>query len=76
MSVLEIENELQKMNNKELKIVVEIATKLIRGKKQKESLDEKRSKLKTSAEIMFSEYENDADLTALTALDSEELADA
>lgn len=60
MSVSEIENELQQMNKKELTIVIEIAAKLISNKTSKKSLAEKRAKLKTSAEIMLSEYENNS----------------
>jgi len=79
MSVIEIESELQKMTNAERFFVIEIATKLIRGDmngKRRLSLDEKRAKLKKSAEIMFSEYRNDKDLIALNALDGEDFLDA
>jgi hypothetical protein len=79
MSVVEIENELEKMTNTERRIVIEIATKLIYGEtsgKRHLSLEEKRAKLNNSAEIMFSEYVNDKDLTALTSLDSEDFLDA
>ena len=75
MSVAEIENELEKMTNSERKIVIEIATKLIYGKRRL-SLEEKRAKLRESAETMLSEYANDKDLTALTVLDSEDFVDA
>lgn len=79
MSVIEIENELEKMTNSERRIVIEIATKLIiqdSTEKEKLLLEEKRSKLKRSAEIMLSEYKNDKDLTAFTLLDSEDFVDA
>lgn len=75
MSVVEIEQELEKMTNAERRIVIEIATKLIYGKRRL-SLEEKRAKLKESAEMMFSEYTNDKDLTALTVLDGEDFVDA
>jgi len=75
MSVVEIEQELEKMTNSERKIVIEIATKLIYGKRRL-LLEEKRAKLRESAEMMFSEYANDKDLTALTVLDSEDFVDA
>lgn len=39
---------------------------------EKHLLEEKRAKLKESAEIMKSEYENDKNLTAMTSLDSDE----
>lgn len=61
MSVVEIENELEKMTNSERRIVIEIATKLINGKRRL-SLEEKRAKLRESAEMMLSEYSNDKDL--------------
>lgn len=79
MSVVEIKNELEKMTNAERLIVIEFAVNLINketnGKRQS-TLDEKRAKLKKSAEVMLSEYKNDKDLTALTALDGEDFLDA
>ncbi len=79
MSVTEIENELAKMTNQERFFVIEIATKLIRkelGGKPKPSFEEKRAKLRKSAEIMLPEYQNDKELTAMTILDGEEFFDA
>lgn len=79
MSVLEIERELQRMSNAERLIVIELATKLVRGTlldKPQLSLAEKRERLTTSAEIMLSEYLHNSELTALTALDSEDFWDA
>jgi hypothetical protein len=78
MSVAEIEHELEKMTNAERRIVIEIASKLIHNEKNKRhlSLEEKRAKLKQSAELMLTEYENNKDLTALTSLDGEEFLDA
>ncbi len=79
MSVTEIENELTRMTNQERFFVIEIATKLIRremGGKSKLSLEEKRAKLRTSAEIMLSEYQNDKELIVMTTLDGEEFLDA
>lgn len=77
MSVVEIKNELEKMTNAERRIVIEIATKLIHAEqKRRLSLDEKRARLKKSAEIMLSEYKNDRELTVLTTLDSEDFLDA
>lgn len=71
MSVLEIENELERMTNSERLFVIEIAVKLIRNEK----LLNKKSNLRKSAEIMLKEYENDKELTALTVLDSEDFLD-
>ena len=79
MSVIEIESELQKMTNTERLFVIEIATKLIgrdASGKRRLSLEEKRAKLRQSAEIMLSEYTNNKDLTTLTVLDSEDFLDA
>ena len=79
MSVTKIENELEKMTNEERFFVIEIATRLIRREmsgKPKLSLEEKRAKLRRSAEIMLSEYQNDKELTAMTILDGEEFLDA
>ena len=78
MSVVEIEQELEKMTNSERRIVIEIATKLLDGEKDKLRLplEEKRARLRESAEIMLSEYTNDKNLTALTSLDSEDFIDA
>jgi hypothetical protein len=79
MSVVEIEHELEKMTNAERRIVIEIATKLIvkdSSENRRLSLEEKRAKLRESAELMLSEYTNDKDLTALTVLDSEDFVDA
>ncbi len=79
MSVIEIESELQKMTNSERLFVIEIATKLI-GKdmigKRRLSLEEKRAKLRQSAEMMVSEHKTNKDLTALTSLDGEDFLDA
>ena len=75
MNVVKIETELEKMTNAERRVVIEIATKLIYGKRRL-SLEEKRAKLRQSAEMMLSEYSNNKDLTALTVLDSEDFLDA
>jgi hypothetical protein len=79
MSVVEIENELEKMTNQERFFVIEIAAKLICQEtlgKPKLSLSEKRSKLRRSAKIMLSEYETNKELTAMTNLDGEDFIDA
>jgi hypothetical protein len=79
MSVVEIKNELEKMTDAERRVVIEFATNLINKEangKRRLSLDEKRAKLKKSAEVMLSEYKNDKDLTALTELDGEDFLDA
>ncbi len=79
MSVIEIESELQKMTNAERRFVIEIATKLITNEshgKLRFSIEEKREKLKVSAEIMLAEYKNDKELTAMTSLDGEDFSDA
>jgi hypothetical protein len=78
MSVVEIENELEKMTDDERRVVIEIATKLINKEgngKRRLSLEEKRAKLKKSAEIMLAEYKSNEDLTAMTALDGEDFSD-
>jgi len=79
MSVVEIESELQKMTNTERLFVIEIATKLI-GKdmngKRRLSLEEKRARLRQSAEMMATEYKTDKELTVLTELDGEDFIDA
>ena len=79
MSVVEIKSELEKMTNAERRVVIEIATKLIsRDAKERRrlSVEEKRARLKESAETMLSEYKNDKDLTTLTILDGEDFLDA
>jgi hypothetical protein len=79
MSIAEIQTELNKMTNSERLFVIEIATKLVRrtiGEQPKLSLEEKRKKLKSSAESMLSEYVNNKDLTEFNVLDSEVFLDA
>lgn len=79
MSVVEIESELKKMTNSERRIVIEIALKLIDEKPSENrlrSIEEKKRKLKDSAELMLSEYTEDEDLTAFTDLDGEDFKDA
>ncbi len=79
MRVIEIESELEKMTNSERLFVIEIATKLISkdiNGKRRLSLEEKRAKLRQSAEAMLPEYKNNKELTALTSLDSEDFIDA
>jgi hypothetical protein len=78
MSIIEIENELEKMTDKERFVVIEIATKLIRGDPEAKNrkLTEKRAQLKRSAEIMLPLYSHDRELTSLTVLDSEGFLDA
>ncbi len=79
MSIAEIQTELKKMTNSERLFVIEIATKLVRGtisEKPKLSLEEKRKKLKSSAESMLSEYSNNKELTEFGVLDSEVFLDA
>jgi hypothetical protein len=78
MSIAEIQTELKKMTNSERLFVIEIATKLVRGtigEQPKLSLEEKRKKLKSSAESMLSEYVNNKDLTEFNVLDSEVFLD-
>ena len=79
MSIAEIQTELKKMSNSERLFVIEIATKLVRGtisEKPNLSLEEKRKRLKSSAETMLSEYQTNKELTAMTALDGEVFLDA
>jgi hypothetical protein len=79
MSIAEIQTELKKMSNRERLFVIEIATKLVRGtisEKPNLSLEEKRKRLKSSAETMLSEYQTNKELTAMTALDNEVFLDA
>ena len=71
MSVIEIESELKKMTNEERLFVIEFATKLVRRE-----FSTKKKRLKRSAKIMLSEYANDKELTAMTALDGEDFLDA
>ena len=59
MSVVEIENRLVKMTNSERRIVIKIVAKLIREDSNTElcwRFEEKRAKLRQSAEMMLSEY--------------------
>ncbi len=79
MDVAMIENELGNMTNTERQVVIEIATRLIRGKtnvKPNTSLDIKRSGLRRSAEIMHDEYLDNKSLTEMTSLDGAEFFDA
>jgi hypothetical protein len=79
MSIAEIQTELKKMTNSERLFVIEIATKLVRGtigEKPILSIEEKRKKLKSSAESMLSEYSTNKDLTEFNVLDSEVFLDA
>jgi hypothetical protein len=79
MSVIQVESELKKMTNTERLFVIEIATKLIgkdMNEKHRLSLEEKRAKLRQSADMMVSEYKTNKDLTALTSLDGEDFLDA
>jgi hypothetical protein len=65
MSVVEIESELKKMTNSERRIVIEIAMKLIDEKPTEKfslSIEEKKRKLKDSAELMRSEYADNEDV--------------
>ncbi len=67
------------MSNAERLFVIEMATQLIRGTLKDNpalSLADKRRQLKKSVETMQSEYANDKELTAMTALDGEEFLDA
>lgn len=69
-----IENELVKMTNAERLAVIEIAKGLI-GREINErpfTLDEKRKKLKASAELATDLYRRDNELTIWTTLDSED----
>ena len=66
MGVATIERELGKMTNAERRVVIEISTKLIHREtngKRKLSLDEKRVRLKRSAEVMLTEYSENKHLT-------------
>jgi hypothetical protein len=79
MGVSVIESELGKMTNAERRVVIEIATKLIKGEtngKYKFSLDQKRARLKKSAELVRAEYSENKRLTEMTGLDSEDFLDA
>lgn len=79
MNAIEIERELKRMSNAERLFVIEMATQLIRGTLKDDpasSLAGRKRQLKKSVEIMQSEYTNDKELTAMTALDGEEFLDA
>ena len=71
MSVVEIENELEKMSDAERLIVIEIATKLIRKNLDNKTSPKKLS-LEEAAELLRNDYLNDPELTAFTALDGED----
>lgn len=74
MSVATIENELGTMTNTERRAVIGFAAKLLAGDakdKSRLSVEEKRAKLKVSAEMMFAEYSSNDNLVELTVLDSE-----
>jgi len=73
MSVVEIEQELQKMNNAERLIVIEIAAKFLKADFENDS--EAKRKLRQSAEVMREEYAQDKNLTAITDLDGEDFYD-
>jgi hypothetical protein len=78
MGVATIENELGKMTNAERLVVIEIAHKLIHGEtngKLRFSLDQKRAKLKKSAELMLAEYVENKKLTEMSGLDAEDFLD-
>lgn len=71
MSVVEIENELEKMSDAERLIVIEIATKLIRKNLDNKTSPKKLS-LEEAAELLRNDYLNDPELIAFTALDGED----
>lgn len=74
MSVATIENELGTMTNTERLAVIGFATKLLAkdaNGKPKLSVEEKRAKLKESAEMMFAEYSSNDELVEMTVLDGE-----
>lgn len=76
MSIDVIDNELIKMSNAERLSVVEKAIRLIRKNIVVES-PEKKLSLEEAAELLYEDYLNDEELTAVTgALDGEDFYDA
>jgi hypothetical protein len=70
MSISEITSELKKMSNAERLVVIEIATKLVRGEMEdttKELPAKKKLSLRESAELMRDEYLSDEELTIFTS---------
>lgn len=79
MSVSTIESELLKMTDPERQRVINVATRLMSGKKTKISrstLEENRARMRKSAELMLEHYLNDKELTIWTALDGEDFLSA
>jgi len=80
MSEKEILAELEKMSNEERLRVIETATRLLYDDLQRSSAPRSRKQIReqmrAAAEMMREEYAAGGDLTALTALDSEDFYDA
>ena len=77
MNIATIESELTKMSDSERRNVIEIATALIgngRGRPSS-SMNEKRKRLKDSAESAAEYYQTNKELTIWTALDGEDFFD-
>ncbi len=75
MSVIEIENELQKMSDAQRLTVIEIATNLIRKNLNRENSGE-HSTLEEAAELLYEDYLYDEELTVVTrASDGEDFSD-
>lgn len=64
MSTVDILSEIKKLPLSEQLLIVEKALRVIR-------LEERRDQMRQAAGILHNDYLNDAQLTALTALDSE-----
>jgi len=80
MSEKELRAELEKMSNEQRLRVIETATRLVRSdlgrlpaRRRRTNMDEQ---MRAAAKMMRDEYAAGGDLTALTALDSEDFHDA
>jgi hypothetical protein len=76
MTLTEILEEISKLSNAERLTIIEAASHLIREEIQQAnqplSRDERRRQMALAAEVLRPDYENDAELTIFTALDSPE----
>ncbi len=78
MTNQEIIDELKQLSNAERLAVIEAATRLIRADigAQKFRADDRKRTLSAAAEALLEDYSSDAELTAFTALDSEDFQHA
>lgn len=64
------------MTDAERQSVIEIASKMIGRQNRRIALEEKRKRLRSSAELATAFYQTDRELTILTELDREDFIDA